>query len=324
MNAIRRIAVVALMLGAMSAGFTPGSSLAQPIDVACSPSSPAVSLPETIRVRAWAISPGDPLSFRWAATTGQIGATGAEGDWKLDSVDAKPPYRATVRVDSDAGRFGTCTIEIWLAGGGRGREAGSALLVQGRKAPGGYGLYSYILLGAPPVATTRERYLKTLEAWWTLAPALLDLQRYLSPSQLNVTLVPVRGTPPAKISTDWLLEHYDYARARALLHAAARDGRRAGPYIVSSLAPLGDTPSSGPYLFQDLSAVPPTLASEWVKEFLNQSAQERFWQQRTAAMLGLRLRTTLTVLAEGVGAVQSGLASWITWGAGLPVDQPGR
>ena len=103
-----------------------------------------------------------------------------------------------------------------------------------------------------------------------------------------------------------------------------RDGRD-GPYIVSSLTPLGETPAAtGPYLFQDLSAVPPTLASEWIKEFLNQSAQVRFWESRTAAMLSLRLRTTLTVLADGLAAVQSGLGGWITWGAGLPLDQPSR
>src|SRR6266540_4976017 len=100
-----RVGVAALMLGAVLASVTPGLPQAQqPIDVACSPSAPVAGLSETIRVRAWAISTGEPLSFRWAATTGRIPATGAEVDWKLDASDARPPHRATVRVDGAAGR----------------------------------------------------------------------------------------------------------------------------------------------------------------------------------------------------------------------------
>ncbi len=319
-----RVGVAALMLGAVLAAVTPGLPQAQqPIDVACSPSAPVAGLSETIRVRAWAISTGEPLSFRWAATTGRIPATGAEVDWKLDASDARPPYRATVRVDGAAGNFGTCVVELWPAGGGRG-EAGRALLRQGSKSPGGYGLSSYILFGSMAVKTTRERYVKTLEAWQTLVPALADLERYLKPAQLNITLVPVQGAVPTKVSTDWLLEHYDYARARALLRAAARDGRD-GPYIVSTLEPFSETASlAGHHLFQDLSSVPPELVSAWMKEFLNQSAQERFWEPRTAAMLGLRMRTTLWVLSQGLGDVQNSLGRWITWGASTPVEQPGK
>jgi len=174
------------------------------------------------------------------------------------------------------------------------------------------------------VKTTRERHVKTLEAWQTLVPALADLERYLKPAQLNITLVPVQGAVPTKVSTDWLLEHYDYARARALLRAAARDGRD-GPYIVSTLEPLSETaPLAGPHLFQDLSSVPPELVSAWMKEFLNQSAQERFWEPRTAAMLGLRMRTTLWVLSQGLVDVQNSLGRWITWGASMPLEQPGK
>jgi hypothetical protein len=38
----------------------------------------------------------------------------------------------------------------------------------------------------------------------------------------------------------------------------------------------------------------------WVKEFLNQAAQERFWEEPTVGNLALKLRTTIGVLAAGL------------------------
>ena len=119
----------------------------------------------------------------------------------------------------------------------------------------------------------------------------------------------------SKPSAEWVLDHYDYARARALLDLVPRTSRE-GPYIVSVLKPLGSGDSISQYLFQDFSAVPAgnsDLISWWVREFLNQAAQERFWEPRTAESLVLRLRTTLAILATGFPMVQEGLNSWITW-----------
>jgi hypothetical protein len=305
---------------------TPASVLAQqPIDVACSPSTPVVSASETIRVRAWATSAGESLSFRWATTTGLIGASGVNVEWTPEASEARP-YRATVRVDGAGGAWGTCTVEVWPAVGGRGpgdREAGRALLVPGAQAPGGYGLYSYILFGAAPLETKRERYLKSLEAWRTLVPALAELERYLKPDQLNVVLVPVQKAADGRVSAEWLLENYDYARARVLLRAVGRSGRD-GPYIVSTLQPLGEgAPLTGEHLFQDMSSVPPALVAAWTSEFLTQSAQQRFSEARTGPQLALRMRTTLRILGMGLGDVQNSLGQWISWGAKLATE-PGK
>jgi hypothetical protein len=307
----------------------PGVSLAlQALDVACSPSMPVVAPSETIRVRAWAASDAGPLTYRWVATTGRIAAVGSDVDWTIDVSDARPPYSATVRVDSTAGESGTCTVEVWPALGARkpgGQEAGRALLLPGRHMPTGYGLYSYILLGSEPLnPMRRERYLKTLEAWRALVPVLAELERYLKPAELNVTLVPVQRPGDGNVSADWLLEHYDYARARVLLRAVGQTGRD-GPYIVSSLEALGETaPLVGPHLFQDLSSVPPPLVAAWTSEFLSQSSQQRFWEPRTGARLALRMRTTLRVLANGMGDVQTSLGQWISWSAKVSTEPAGR
>ena len=59
--------------------------------------------------------------------------------------------------------------------------------------------------------------------------------------------------------------------------------------------------------------MPPHLAASWVKEFLNQAAQERFWDERTGARLALKLRVTVSVLGEGLPEVRKALDGWISW-----------
>jgi hypothetical protein len=84
---------------------------------------------------------------------------------------------------------------------------------------------------------------------------------------------------------------------------------------VSSLEPLNERAGvSGPYLVQDLSSVPASLALAWTKEFLSQTAQERFWDERTVPMLGLKMRTTIRVLAGGLSSVRQSVGTLISWG----------
>jgi hypothetical protein len=304
---------------------TLGAGAQRPIEVACTPSTPIVTAPATIRVRAWSDAPDtSTITFRWAATAGRVAGTGPDVEWTIAAAEGgtRPPYRATVRADSADGGSGTCTVEVWPTTTGRGpapppapREAGRGLLVSGTQARNGYGLYSYLVLGASPTDATRERYLQTISAVWSLAPDLIELERYLEPRQLNAMLVPVVMPGSGAVSPQWVLDNYDYARARVLLRAVGRTGRD-GPYLISSLQPLdGATAATGPHLFQDLSSIPPTLATAWTREFLNQAAQQRFWEERTGAVLGLKMRTTIRVLATGLPDVQRSLGEWIRWGA---------
>ena len=90
--------------------------------------------------------------------------------------------------------------------------------------------------GSGPTAASRERYLKAIEAWWSLVPDLIQLERYLKKEQLNMMAIPVQAPASTKVSPELLLENYDFARARVLLRAVERSGRD-GPYLVSSLRP---------------------------------------------------------------------------------------
>ena len=82
---------------------------------------------------------------------------------------------------------------------------------------------------------------------------------------------------------------------------------------MCGLGPLTSAGGQGPYLLQDLSAVPPHLAASWVKEFLNQAAQERFWEERKAVQLASRMRVTIAILGAGLPEVRKAVDDWIAW-----------
>ncbi|MEE9543857.1 MAG: hypothetical protein V3V95_08760, partial [Thermodesulfobacteriota bacterium] len=112
---------------------------------------------------------------------------------------------------------------------------------------------------------------------------------------------------------EWVLRHYDYARARLLL-ASLPGNHREGPYIVSFRKPYGwKGLVEPPYLYQDQSWVPPKLVSEWMNAFLNQAAQERFWEENVGERLVRNLRTIIGVAAVGLPEVKNSLSEWIAW-----------
>jgi hypothetical protein len=291
---------------------------ADPPDVACSSEKPIAATEETITLRAWTDAARDPRTrYLWWATAGHISGQGRTARWDLSELGSGG-YAASVRVDVEGVVSNECLIRVivYLRTRGRGSEGGWALLIGGHQEATGYGLYSYLLLGSPPSKAAHERYLNTLEAYWRLMPEVGALERYVQRAELNIAYLPVTSKPASSISPDWLLANYDYARARSLLRHLPGETRD-GPYIVSTLTPLGGwsgvTVAGQPYLFQDLSRVPPHLAATWVKEFLNQAASERVWDDRTGAWLAKRLRLTVANLAEGLPDVTKALNNWISW-----------
>jgi hypothetical protein len=282
--------------------------------VSCTPEKPVAWPNEAIRVRLWTGQPGDPSQYTWSVTAGRIESEGSSALWHFSGVQPGY-YTASVRYDSAAGPV-VCSVQIVVeeSAGARGtrRETGHDLLVKGSEEGEGYGLYSYVLLGAPPDDNSRERYLKLMDAFLRHVPGIADLEKYFERKQLNITYVPIDASAEIPPSAQWLLEHYDYARARFLMRSL--QGTREGPYIVSSLQPLSKTATlSGYYLSQDLSSVPPDLVSLWVGEFLNQAAQERFWTESSGKTLVLRLRTSIGILALGLPDVRKALDDWIAW-----------
>lgn len=102
----------------------------------------------------------------------------------------------------------------------------------------------------------------------------------------------------AQMTACILVGNYDYARAQVLLSLFTTPHMR-GPYIVSALQPLSKAsglPSQ--YLYQDLSSVPPQLVPLWVKEFMAQAHEQKFWETRTKEQFILRVRTALAVARQ--------------------------
>jgi hypothetical protein len=322
-----RVRALALMAVAILAA--QDQAVAAPPAVACSPEKPTVWPREVIRLRGWAVSAtGQPLTYVWTATAGTVEG-GAEARWDFTGV-GPGVHQASLRVREAGGPAADCSVQVVVvrappAGIGRPlpsprphrRETGWAFLVRGQAEVPDYGLYSYFLLGSPPNQTTRERYLKAIEAYLRLVPEIAELEKVnIRRSELNAAYLPTEVPAGDGASAEWVLEHYDYARARAVLRLLP-GSRRDGPYIVSALRPLtsadGSAVAAGEYLFQDLSAVPPHLTSAWITEFLNQAAQERFWEAKTGQRLVLNLRVTIGIMGAGLPEVKKALDTWIAW-----------
>jgi hypothetical protein len=136
----------------------------------------------------------------------------------------------------------------------------------------------------------------------------------VQPKELNITYVPVDAAPPVALRAEWLVEHYDYERAQVLFGQLKEPCK--GVCLLSTLVPLTQNADPGQFGFEDLSTVPsqpPDLITWWLREFLAQSAQERFWDARTGKRFVLTMRTTISALAVGLPDVQRAVNAWITW-----------
>lgn len=299
--------------------------------VSCRPDRPTVLQGESVELKAWATSSeGKPiereLNYDWSVSTGSVGSNSAGPRWDLKN--AKPGnHVATVRVAEGNQEWVDCSLQIVVESSKSNkaarekierraflRETGHSYLLPQQQERKGYGLYSYLLFGGPPNNNSRERYLKAIEAYLTLVPSIISLEKYFAPSELNITYLPVDAAPPqttdVKLLAKWVLEHYDYPRARFLMRQLTGD-RRDGPYIVSASAPLSAPKPLSHHLWQDVSAVPAQLAGSWIKEFMNQAAQERFWETRSLPQLRLKIRAAIAVLSMALPDVQNSLDSYI-------------
>lgn len=270
--------------------------------LACSPDRPTVLPDERVTLGAWAFASNpESLKYTWSINAGKLTGSGAEVTWDFTGVDPGT-YEATVAVTLPDGKEARCSLSMLvIPTETKGVETGWSLLRSGRREEAGYGLYSYLLFGSrPATAETRDRHLKALEAYVTLAESVQSLERAGKPRrELNVTYAPVLRLPQKDRPTpEWLLENYDFARARVILSSFPGDYRD-GPYIISVLRPLGGNMFSGNYLYQNLSAVPPRIVLAWAKAFMNQAAKERFWEEQTSQKLARNLRTIVAQLADG-------------------------
>ena len=291
--------------------------------VSCATDVPLTEVDTEVRARVFVASlPEKELQYTWTATAGTIRANNSEATWSLKGV-LSGRYQATVDIRRSGAKVADCSVSLLVVEPLRAgpqenptRKTGRGFLEKGKKEITGYGLYSYFLLGSPPMDSNRARYLNAIRAYLNLISKISALEDYVSADKLNVMYLPVRSSVPLDTTAESLLENYDFARARVLLDMLP-GAHNTGPYLLSGLKPLSSAePLSSPYLFQDLSSVPTEprdLMSAWILEFMNLAAQERFWQPKTAELLTLKVRTAISVLAVGLPEVQKQLTNWIKW-----------
>lgn len=190
------------------------------------------------------------------------------------------------------------------------RITGLSFLEKNAKEAEGYGLYSYLLFGSRPTSEKiRERYVKAVEAFLTFESVKSLEDQGIPRKKLNISYIPIAAPLPAAIAqkdmAPWIVDNYNYAKAQSLL-ALFRGNHFAGPYIISTLDPLGilDTEPER-YLYQNLSTVPPHVISLWVSEFRSQAAQERFWEENSMKQFALGLRTKLAIAADGMEEIRT-------------------
>lgn len=241
---------------------------------------------------------------------------GTEVRWNLIGL-GPGSYKATVKRDDFRNSTRTCSIQVIIPeplSVERLRATPQyfitrAILLSDRHEEPGYGLYSYVLFSTPPDpddTTMYERYLKIVEVYLRMMEPLSRFEHEVQPSHLNVTHVPINAMPvdvrledtiksDTRKAAERLVERYDYARAQLILYRAGLTNRK-GPYLLSSLNPLGRYPAARPFFVQDLSNIPPEQAGEWLREFINQTAQERFWEPRALPQLTLKMKAIVSDL----------------------------
>jgi hypothetical protein len=297
----------------------------------CTVDSPLTYVREAVTLEVWVpFSKQKELKYNWQVDAGAIKGEGAQVSWDFTNV-SPGMYKAKVQVWGRDQRFDECSLIVTvglppLALMSGGYETGRTVLLRDKAENKGYGLYSYLLFGAEPDTTTRSRYLQAIIEFLKF-PDVKSLEKSgFKPSQLNITYllleenltegavqdIEARRYDKYPQIADWILNHYDYARARSLLHNLPGE-HRDGPYVISFLQPLGQYPLTPPYLYMNISRVPPHIVKIWMKYFLGQAAQVRYWDENTAKRLVLELRTLVGVAAEGLPEVQNALNVNISW-----------
>jgi hypothetical protein len=305
MRTIRNLVVTEIMVAAAASAA-----------LLCSPSKSVAGTDESIHITAYDAEGSKDTHYTWSATGGKLQAHDAEADWILSDPNPGSVYSIQVSAKAPAGVVRECAVQIGIRSGARGdRETARTLLARGKAEEPGFGLYSYLLLGSAPDDTSRDRYLNVVKEYLRLSPALTDMSKLLDAKQLNANYLPVMTMPRGSVlpTAEWLLANYDYARARSILKTVAGSHFR-GPYILSTLKPADpESAAPGPMFFQDLTSVPLDLITPWYEVFLNQAAQQRFWEPDKAEQFTLKVRTIIGVLARGLPEVKSSLSSWIQW-----------
>jgi hypothetical protein len=314
---------------------------------ACSLDRPVIDPSGSVTVNIYTDAPDKhSLMYQWTTTTGDFSISDpqrwvkkvntSQAVWWPRDLDPGS-YKISATVASPSGSpplAQSCSVTIVVAQGTRaaqigpafpangtshptlgsyGYDTGRALLVQGQPQRTGFGLYSYMLLGAPPDQQAKQRFLNFIIAYLNLIADIKGLESSQSKTALNITYLPVTSDPPDNVSPGWVLDHYDYGRARMILRSVP-SARGRGPFIISALQPLdGSSGLPTPNLVEDLTDKPVGVVEFWVNQFLVQTTQQQFWQANTLRSVALNLRTAIAYAAEGFPMVQKAIPASIVF-----------
>ena len=301
------------------------------IDLICFTDRPAIIEGEStslhVVVRAQdGNSPAQTVSLQWQVRDGTVQGSGSAVEWNLSKVgiESGQSHRkvtATAKAIIAGRTDSSCLVDVFI--GKRqvgdnhpdvrgGLISGRRYLLPSKTEKSGHGLYSYVLLsGKPKNEEETVRYLKTLEACVQAMHKLNNLSRYVRPSHLNATYIPVTALPKGKEDDQdfarQLLSVYDFDRATVLLNYFEKTYDR-GPYLISVKAPLSQ--ASEPvqmHILQDFTGVVPELVATTVKDFQYLAAQQRTWTEQSMRVVPSKLRNLIAVAAKEAPGVVVGL-----------------
>jgi hypothetical protein len=196
-------------------------------------------------------------------------------------------------------------------------QAGREYLVNGADEQKKYGLYSYFLFSKRPDEHQKIRYIAVIESYLNSIEKIEKHEENYKKSELNICYIPVETMPDIsfenlniKEKSVWILDNYDYARARYFLNKIDPELLK-GPYIISYEKPLSKvTKLKTKFLFQNMSNVEPELISLWIDEFLKQSSKVKYWDEKHLNNFTNDLRNLIAIAAEGLDKISKSLKWW--------------
>jgi len=197
------------------------------------------------------------------------------------------------------------------------RPTGLALTFAPSAEPTGFGLYSYLLLGAKPSEATRPLYVAIVKASLNKTSEIGTQLRYFKPAQLNYYIIPVFEGSPAggsnEATANWIVDNYDYPRAAKILSTLS--GSHSGLYILSVLAkPLDlSKPLAPPYFLLDLTHFDPEMATAAIQYFLDQASKDEPWEENVGQRMALDVRNYIEKMGNQMHFVGPALTTAIQW-----------
>ena len=296
---------------------------------------------KAIVVTSKVVTAASAINYDW--TTDEEGSgtitpsKSANAIWHLSKLKLTTPrreLRATVTASVEGLGSRNCTINIVFAKEPRDPiERGTFswrefkpkrdfILTAATQIEGGYGAYSYLLIGHEARDCAKEmRYVEAIRGYQAITKdsnarrdTRLDKMKPFDKTKINKVYVLLHQDPtevgnqtskhcanPIKDETlvYQILHTYDYAEAREWIVSISDANKNLnldytrGPYLVTSIKkPLSERKSETQeiYLVADFSSTQPDMVGQWWNYYAPLSATEPTWSKSTLTRVGLHIQ----------------------------------